>query len=118
VRISIPIIGLPSETYSRYLGARAEQMGFKFEPPIYPPSLRDYFDDPVKPDAYTGKKILSIHGELDTLVPIAQGQPELDQIAADNEDMEIYIQKEAGHVLSVDMLDQTAKWVWKWAIAA
>jgi len=117
VNISIPIIGLPFEAFARYLGARAEQMGFAFEPPIYPPSLQPLFNDPVKPDAYTGKKILSIHGELDRLVPMAQGRAELDKIAAENKDVEVWAQPGAGHVVSVEMMDRTAEWIWRWAMS-
>jgi len=116
VSISIPIIGLPFEAFARYLGARAEKMGLAFAPPLYPPSLKPIFDDPVPPDAYRGKKILSLHGEVDTLVPIALGRAELDRIAQ-NDDVEVWAQPGAGHVVTVEMMDKAAEWIWRWAMS-
>lgn len=118
MNIAIPIIGLPAESYTRYLSARTTSLGFAFTPPIYPPSLRPVLEAPVPERAYYGKKILTIHGEVDTLVPYAQGKGDIDAVEqrVTKGEMEVWIQEGAGHVVTVEMVKRTAEWVWKWAM--
>ncbi len=119
INIAIPIIGLPFEAFTRYLSARAESLGFSFTPPIYPPSLRPVLEAPVSDRAYYGKKILSIHGERDTLVPYSQGKVDIDEVLrrAMKGEMEVWVQEGAGHVVTVEMVRKTAEWVWRWALS-
>ena len=120
IRIAIPTIGLPWTAFARYLGARAEGMGLKYEPPLYPPSLNRVLDVPFSPGPYAGKKILSLHGEVDRLVPYAQGKEDLDGIVAAGQpgDVEVWVQEGAGHVVTEAMIQRAAGWVVKWAVAA
>jgi fermentation-respiration switch protein FrsA (DUF1100 family) len=118
INIAIPIIGLPFESFRKYLRARAISLGYAFEPPIYPPSLRPLLESPPPEGCYKGKKILSIHGEVDTLVPMAQGKEDIQAVVdgAKEGDVEVWVQKGAGHVVTVEMARKTAEWVWKWAV--
>lgn len=116
----MPIIGLPFEAYTRYLGARAVNMGFSFSPPIYPPSLKPLLEAPVSDDAYYGKKILTMHGEKDELVPYHQGKVDIDEVVRRSKkgEVEVWIQDGAGHVVTVKMIQRAAEWVWRWALCA
>ena len=119
VHIAVPIIGLPWECFSRYVGARAIQLGFPFAPPIYPPALRPLFETSPPDGAYRGKKILSIHGEIDTLVPYSTGKDDIATILKRLPDghMEVWVQEGVGHTITVEMVKRTAEWIWRWALA-
>jgi len=93
-------------------------MGFKWGAPLYPPSLHDFFESPVPEGTYKGKKILTIHGEIDELVPYRVGGQEIERIqkevkASPGGDMEIWIVEETGHVLTPKMVQRTADWVYQ-----
>ncbi|CAD6572983.1 MAG: hypothetical protein TREMPRED_000703 [Tremellales sp. Tagirdzhanova-0007] len=121
INIAIPILGLPFESFARYVGARAIKLGFPFTPPTYPPSLRPLFESPVPHDAYVGKKILSLHGERDQLVPYHYGEADIETVlsrAAIKGEMEVWKQEGAGHVVTVEMVKRTAEWIWRWALSA
>lgn len=93
-------------------------MGLKWESPLYPPSIRDILEAPLKADVYAGKKILSIHGGSDTLVPLSEGKADLDEIVqqAKPGDVEVWVQEGVGHQVTEEMIRKTAEWVWKWAV--
>ena len=134
VKIAIPILGLPFEAFHSYVTARAVAAGLPPGPPTYPTSLHGLLETPVPPGAYKGKKILSIHGEDDELVPYCQGEEEInammDQvegpklwtvedagIAYKKGDIEIWTYPETGHMVTVEMVMQTAEWIWRWALS-
>lgn len=118
----MPIIGLPFDAFGAYLGARAEQMGIPFAPPTYPPSLVNYISSPTPPEAYAGKKILSIHGELDELVPYRFGREVIAGMATRAPGMdgkvEAWVQPDRGHVCTPEMVVKAADWFWYWGLSA
>jgi hypothetical protein len=118
LRIAVPIIGLPVDAFAAYLGARAEAMGIPFTPPTYPPSILGYIAAPEPAHAYTGKKILSIHGELDELVPYRFGQEKIAQIqsAAPPGHVDVFVQEQRGHVCTPEMVQRAAEWFWRWGL--
>jgi len=67
---------------------------------------------------YRDKKILSIHGEKDTLVPIAQGREDIQAVVdgAEKGEVVVWEQEGAGHVVTVEMVKKTAEWIWRWAV--
>lgn len=115
----MPIIGLPFDAFAPYLGARAESLGLEFKPPTYPPSLVPYLNTPEPKDAYKGKKILAIHGELDELVPYRFGKETIARIQAEAPagDVEVYVQEQRGHVCTPEMVRKTAEWFWRWGLS-
>ena len=106
-------------------------MGLSFSPPLVPPTTLAYLDTPVSVEKYAGKRILSIHGKGDELVPYEQGREEIEAIrdhvngSRDGKDegqgdggvMEVKVLKGAGHVLVPDMIPMVADWVWRWALS-
>lgn len=119
IRIAAPIIGLPFEAFGPYLGARAEAAGLKFEPPTFPASMKEYIESPTPEGAYKGKKILSIHGELDELVPYRFGKEVIAgiQARAPAGDVEVFVQKGRGHVCTPEMLARASEWFWRWGLS-
>lgn len=92
-------------------------MGFPWEPPIIPPTAAALLDLPVSPERYDGKKILSVHGADDTLVPYARGKGDLDAIQERlGADMEVWVVDGVGHRLTEEMTTRVAEWVWRWAV--
>ncbi|KIR40410.1 hypothetical protein I307_01964 [Cryptococcus deuterogattii 99/473] len=123
VQIGIPIIGLPFESFPVYLRARALSQGLKWEPPVYPPSLKSFIEpirNPVEEQQkYGGKKILSMHGKEDRLVPYGKGERDLRQIEKWVEEDKgkggvcaIDVQDNVGHVCSIQMLKKAVEWTW------
>ena len=96
-------------------------MGFTVEPPIYPPSLNRVLEAPIPKDCYIGKKILSIHGEVDPVVPYSGGEAEIknviDSVGPDGA-CEIIIQPGVGHEKTQYMVRRLAEWIYRWAVAA
>lgn len=93
-------------------------MGLKWEAPLVPPSIRKFTEVPVEAERYVGKKILSIHGAADKLVPIQQGRKDLDEIQATIGDgLEVWIVDGVGHAVTAEMVKRTGEWVWKWAMS-
>ncbi|OWZ39271.1 hypothetical protein J010_04030 [Cryptococcus neoformans] len=129
VQIGIPIIGLPFESFPIYLRDRALSQGFKWEPPLYPSSLKSFIEPERNPvveqQKYSGKKILSLHGKEDRLVPYGKGERELRQIEKWVEEDKsqggvcaIDVQDDVGHVCSIQMLRKAAEWTWIYALRA
>ncbi|WVQ73062.1 hypothetical protein IAR50_002625 [Cryptococcus sp. DSM 104548] len=127
VRIGIPIIGLPFESLPKYLGARAINNGLSWGPPTYPPSLQriiePYRDPVLEQKAYAGKKILTMHGKEDKLVPFAKGEEDIKQIEKWTEEeaekggiCAIDLQENVGHVCTIEMLKKSAEWTWRYAL--
>lgn len=107
-----------SEVLGDNLEARANQMGVA--DPIYPPPVRTYMKTLPPPGAYSGKKILSVHGGHDFLHPIERSTPYLAAMAEQlpDGDMEVYVDEESGHRCSADMVRKTAEWCWRWGLSA
>ena len=122
IKIAIPIIGLPWDAFHLYLGARARDMGLEFAPPLYPPSLKSILETPRRAGCYAGKKILSIHGSIDTLVPFDQGKLQIEAAQREIEEqggkMEIWVKEAAGHVVTTDMVRRVGDWVWRFALSS
>jgi predicted esterase len=94
-------------------------MGFPWAPPIIPPTAAALLDLPVAPERYAGKKILSVHGADDALVPYARGKVDLDAIQQEvGEGMEVWLVEGVGHRLTEEMTTRVAEWVWRWAVRA
>lgn len=119
IRIAAPIIGLPFEAYGAYLGARAENSGLPFKAPTYPDSLRGYIESPTPEGAYKGKKILTIHGEVDELVPYRFGEKiiaDIQRVAPEGE-VEVFVQEGKGHECTAEMLVRASEWFWRWGLS-
>jgi dienelactone hydrolase len=119
IRVAVPIIGLPVDAFAPYLGARAEAHGLAFTAPTLPPSLVPFLSIPEPEDAYSGKKILSIHGELDELVPYRFGKDKIAQIQKDAPEgyVEVFVESGFGHVCTPEMVRRTAEWFWRWGLS-
>lgn len=92
-------------------------MGLRWEPPLVPPSITKFTEVAVEAERYAGKKILSIHGAADQLVPIAQGKEDLDAIqAVVGDGMEVWVVDGVGRAVTEDMVKRTGEWVWRWAM--
>lgn len=90
--------------------------GLEFGPPIYPPTLRPYVESKAPESAYKGRKILTIHGEIDELVPYRHGKAKIAEIKAQSPqgDVEVFVQQGKGHVCTPEMLKRAADWFYKW----
>ncbi|ORX39252.1 Alpha/Beta hydrolase protein [Kockovaella imperatae] len=119
VNVAIPIQGLPLECHLPYLKARALGMNLAFEPPLCPPTLLPILESPVSDSAYWGKKILTIHGGADDVVPYAVGKEIITgmQKKAQPGDVEIVILPGIEHTVTPEMVQHSAAWVYKWAIS-
>ncbi|WVQ81181.1 hypothetical protein IAT38_003303 [Cryptococcus sp. DSM 104549] len=127
IKTLIPIIGLPFEAFPVYLRARASSLSppLPWEAPTYPPGLRPFFQggkDGEGLEGYEGKKILSLHGGADALVPIAQGRADLERIKSFVEgkgkgEVVVDVQENVGHACTVEMLRKAAEWTWRWTLA-
>lgn len=94
-------------------------MGLEWSPPLYPPSIKHLIDLPVDAERYKGKKILSIHGGADRLVPLKEGQKDLDDIKAVlGDDLEVVVVEGMGHMVSPEIVKLTGEWVWSHALTA
>ncbi|WWC90998.1 uncharacterized protein L201_005937 [Kwoniella dendrophila CBS 6074] len=126
IKIGIPIIGLPFESFPKYMGPRAEQFGLEFKAPTYPPSLLPLLEEHDNSnleqlEKYKDKKILTIHGKHDKLVPYDKGEQDIKDILDyinENEKGkgEIYIDEEFGHAVSKEMVKKTADWIWEYGL--
>lgn len=119
IRIGAPIIGLPFEAFGAYLGARAVSQGLKWGPPTYPTSLVPLIQAPPLGEGYVGKKICSIHGGLDELVPYRFGKEKIAavQAAAPRGDVDVFVQEGRGHVCTPEMLCRASEWFWRWGLS-
>ncbi|WWC72906.1 uncharacterized protein I206_106870 [Kwoniella pini CBS 10737] len=121
IKIGIPIIGLPFESFPKYMKPRAEGLGIPFTPPTYPPSLTPLLEDDVDHHKYKGKKILTIHGGHDKLVPLDKGREDIDivlKVANESEGRgEIWIDENTGHAVSKEMVEKTAEWIWEYGLS-
>ncbi|KAK4689374.1 hypothetical protein P7C73_g716, partial [Tremellales sp. Uapishka_1] len=120
IQIGVPIIGLPFESYPRLMKARAESLGLEFKAPVYPPSLQTVLERPIPEGTYRGKKILTLHGRDDPLVPYAKGEAEIEYVQADAKagDVDIWVQEWTGHVCTPEMVQKAAQWIWKWGLSS
>lgn len=98
-------------------------MGLDFAPPLYPPGLKHVLETPPPEGCFKGKKILSIHGASDTLVPYDQGKAHISDIKRQVErgeaggEMEVWLKNGAGHVVTTDMIERTGDWIWRHALS-
>ena len=113
------MIALPFPSLVKNIGARAIQGGLAFAPPIYPPSLRSLLEADTDFNALAGKKILSMHGAVDPLVPYADGQKDIEDVkrVMQNGDVEVWVEEGQGHVLTPVMVKKTAEWIWRWGLS-
>ncbi|KAL1409370.1 hypothetical protein Q8F55_003352 [Vanrija albida] len=117
VRIAVPIISMSPEALGPNLVFRASQYGL--DDPVYTAQVRRYLETPSVPGVYKGKKILSIHGGKDDLLPLDKSQPYLDVVIRENQANEvmIWVDPEAGHKISPAMVTKSAWWLWKWGFS-
>lgn len=114
VTVGVPIISLPSECLGTFL-ARPEPYA---SIALAPPAIHEYFFTPSEPEAYAGKKILTLHGELDRVIPISIGATWFSRIKAQAGEGEIVqtIQDGWGHVVTPEMVKLASEWVWRWGL--
>jgi predicted esterase len=74
---------------------------------------------PAPPNAYAGKKILSIHGAEDELVPYRHGRAKIAEVqaAAPAGEVDVYVQDGRGHVCTPEMLRRASEWFWRWGLS-
>ncbi|ORY33053.1 hypothetical protein BCR39DRAFT_520946 [Naematelia encephala] len=119
IKHAIPILGVPLEAFTRLMGTRATSQGLEFAPPLYPPSLRPLLEVPIPEGCYSGKKILSIHGGSDPVVPFELGRDDIMRVKEEfGGQLELFVQDGIGHAVTFEMLQKTAEWVWLWALSA
>lgn len=110
------MITIPSEALEENLLERAGQMQVKEL--IYPPGVQNHLQERPATGAYRNKKILSMHGGLDFLMPVQRCIPIVDRIRADSYPghVDLYIDPEVGHKVSQNMVKRAAEWCWRWGL--
>ncbi|KAK8844090.1 hypothetical protein IAR55_006884 [Kwoniella newhampshirensis] len=117
VTTGINIVGLPFESLHRVLGPRAESFGLQFQPPTYPTTVKPILEPAVDLSSYKGKRILTMHGKDDPLVPFARGKEDIERIKQSVEGeggdgkVEVWLQDDTGHTCTVEMVKKTADWI-------
>jgi len=126
VKIGIPFIGCPD--YLPLMEQRAKKNSLSLSPPHLPNSLRAYIakNDPASApytsksdeNPFLGKLILVLSGADDKLVPWSASQSFVEklEVGEHGEKMAI-LQPKTGHTMTNEMMDETAKFIWKWALA-
>lgn len=118
IRTAVPIIGLPFPSLEPCLRARAEGLGLTWGPPLFPPSLASLLTSPRPEGVFRGKRILTIHGGSDKLVPYAVGAEEIESIKREVEvggeggKVSVQVMEGLGHVVTPDMVKMAAEWIW------
>jgi len=68
------------------------------------------------------KRILTIHGGDDRLVPYDQGEDDIKRIQQEVEEgsgvMNVKVMDGLGHVVTVEMVKMTAEWIWKYCLTS
>lgn len=114
IRIGVPICSLPSETLGRKLLNR--ELPPNSPPSHVPPVVERFFNTPSPPGTYAGKCILAIHGGLDAVLPWTLGDDRWLEIAQEAKAAERYVQPDAGHIVSQEMVRRTAEWLWRYGL--
>lgn len=82
--------------------------------------MKPLLEKPRVEGCYAGKKILTIHGSEDTLVPFDQGRLQIEaaqrEVGDSGGEMEIWVKEGAGHVVRMDMVQRVAEWAWRFAM--
>lgn len=81
-------------------------------PRLLPAATVKYLCSPAPPGVYQGKKILSLHGELDQMIPPEFGDEAWKAIAPQLAAGERWWHERRGHVISEEMVQKTAQWFW------
>lgn len=86
-------------------------------PPLFPPSIRSLLTTPAPEGVFRGKRILTIHGGDDKLVPYPIGQEEIARIKHEVESvpvgkLAVQVMDGQGHVVTTDMVKMAAEWIW------
>jgi hypothetical protein len=122
IQTAVPIIGLPFPTFEKYLKARANGLGMDWTAPLIPPSMVPFFESSrVESHGRFGeKRILTIHGGDDRLVPYDQGEVDIKRIQKEVEEgggvMNVKVMDGLGHVVTIEMVKMTAEWIWKYCL--
>lgn len=78
-----------------------------------PPATRRFYDtSPAKLGTYAGKKILSVHGGQDEILPYRVAQSAWEAVAAGAEHAARYVEEDKGHVVTAGMVIKAAEWFW------
>jgi len=85
----------------------------------WPPTADKYFKPPTSLEGYLGKKILTLHGDLDNVLPQDIGQKHFEAVQAQEAPghVEQWTQAGRGHVITPEMTQRTAEWLWRWGIS-
>jgi len=75
-----------------------------------------YFHAPCAEGAYRGKKILTIFGGLDNIMPYTLGEARWNEIVREAEVTDRWIDPDFGHVVSPGMVARAAEWLWRWGL--
>lgn len=118
VNIAVPICSLPSESLGRHLLWRVDSLTDKST--YVPTAVRDFFRTNPPKGTYAGKKILSLHGGLDAMVPWQNGAKDWDAITAEMGagEADRWVDEAYGHVVSQEMVRRAAEWFWRWGLSS
>ncbi|WVQ76914.1 hypothetical protein IAR50_006593 [Cryptococcus sp. DSM 104548] len=119
IRLGIPIGGLPYESIAR----RLLYPGTHTLSPSLQKTLAPFVNFSLGEKAYSGKKVLTLHGKEDKIVPYAFGEDDIKLIEKWAEhDIELggvlasSVQGNVGHVCTMQMVKMTAAWLWQYAL--
>lgn len=117
VRVVVPVNTTPSPSLPR-IWSQNEQL-YREHPPLLPAATRKWFFDQPPASVYRGKKILSLHGAEDNVVPFKISEESFPpiQAACPPGDVEKWIQPGAGHLCSPEMVQRGAEWFYRWGVA-
>jgi len=87
-------------------------------PTALPKPTADFFLSPSPPGTYAGKRILSLQGELDAIMPPTAGTDEWERISRECAAAARYVQPRVGHIVSKEMVRMTAEWLWFYGLSA
>lgn len=107
---------------------RAAKNSLTLSPPHLPNSLKEYItkNDPVSApytsrssdNPFLGRFILVLSGADDKLVPWTASKSFVENLeVGDHGEKVAILQPKTGHTLTNEMMDETARFVWKWALA-
>lgn len=109
--IAVTICATPPETLGRkMLTSHAAGAYFLAK------DTRDFFDISSPKGTYSKKKILTLHGEEDKVLPETIGTERWAEIAQEAAAANQWIQPGRGHVVTPEMVTRAAEWCWRFGL--
>jgi hypothetical protein len=121
VRVAVPIIAVPADSLGNVHTARfAADKTLGTDNMYYPRATREFYEGKSAPGTYRGKKILALHGGIDSVVPPAFGQKDWDTVIVPEcgpGNAVQWIQPGRGHICTPEMVEKAAEWFYRWGVA-